>query len=1258
MNFLLREQKGRSRMAEAKQIERDQVQDIIGLTPLQEGMLFHYLNPQDREHYFEQLCVWLEGDVQADLVQHAWNLVIANNEALRSVFRWQKLKSPLQIVLKKWNFTAALHDCSQMPAEQRINFLYQLKKDDQRQGFDLTEVPFRVTLCKESEQKYVMMISNHHILYDGWSNGIILSEFLDAYQHLYRNVPYAPGIKTSNKEYLKYVQSQGKAGQEHYWRSYLAGFDTKSLLPAFPSPSEKEEAPGIHNFRLPAEQTLELIQCVRSLKITLAAFVYTAWGILLQRYTNSAEALFGTTVSGRTDKVRGMESMVGLYINTLPFRVTAKPEETVSELLARMEEALRVRNDFEATALIDVYEYSDIDKREGLFESVLVFENYPLNAAMQDEEQVIRFTDYEMSESTPYEMLLSIHPGNELNFQMQYALHKFPLELVTQLSKHFLCLIHEMITRPEASVDELHIMTEQDTHRLLTDFNGSCQPIPIQHTIQQHFEMQAACSPQRTAIIYGQAVLTYEQLNKRANLLAHHLRAKQVEPERIVGILLERSADAIVSMLAVLKAGGAYMPIDPEYPVDRIKHMLEGSGCKHLLTQRNWLEKLDNADIETVLLSEFDFEKSDPGNPEPINEISDLAYIIYTSGSTGKPKGVMVEHRNLNSFIYSFMYDQLQAEDRGIWQSSLSFDTSVEEIFPLLLRGGTLVILPRADVLDINRLVHCIQEQQITFMSCSPHLIHQLNGRLTDHRLRLLISGGDELKWSYCDDLRGMKLYNSYGPSETTVAVTYYECLSPTKGRIPIGGPIANHYFAVVDRLGRLQPYGAEGELWIAGPSVVRGYLNSPEMTAEKFDESPYFPGERMYKTGDLVRWLPGGLLDYLGRVDQQVKIRGYRIELAEIECALLNCSGIREAAVLAVEVNNGHRTLCAYYVGIQQSESALRSYLQERLPAYMIPSYFVHMEKMPLTVNGKLDRHSLPAPAMQRDNETRCVAPSNEIEQQLLRIWQELLPTERIGIHDNFFEIGGDSILLMRMHAQIDMLYPNRVSITDLFAYMTISKLAQFIGEEGAHIQSGQVFEGVVLPQVFFTRMPDGSARQIKHFECAEPLYSKLRKLAQGEGLETHDVALGMFMYLLQQASGQQAVEVQSIVSRTDTVVPIRVDFNAIEDFFQLFSFVKEINNGKWINGSHSLQTAIVERRGGLPDTAIVPLFVKSGLISNYSALTRSYDLILEFRETRDRLEFCYEYSRKLSQEGLDHLVLGYNQLLADLVEQYELLA
>ncbi|MCR8843802.1 amino acid adenylation domain-containing protein [Paenibacillus sp. SC116] len=1243
-------------MVEAKQIDRDQVQDVIGLTPLQEGMLFHYVNPQDREHYFEQLCVWLEGDVKGELIQLAWNFVISANEALRSVFRWQQLKAPLQIVLKKWELSIINHDCSHMTAEQREGYLDSLKKADRQQGFDLTEVPFRVILCKESEQRYAMIVSNHHILYDGWSNGILLTEFLDVYERLYRGLPYTPDSKTSNKVYLKYVQSQSKTMQEQYWRSYLAGFDTKSLLPAHHARSVQENSPGVRIFKLTAEQTKEVTQYVRSQKITLAAFVYAAWGVLLQRYTNSMDAVFGTTVSGRTDKVQGMNSMVGLYINTIPCRVTTGESETVSQLLKRMEEMLRDRNDYEATPLVDIHGCSDIDTREGLFESVLVFENYPLNAALQNENRIVRYTGFEMRESTPYEILLSIHPWDELAFELQYAQHKFSSDMIAQFSQHFLNLMQEMMNAPDAKIRDLQLMSSQDIDRLLVECNSTSRLEPIQETVQQRFERQAALSPQRQAVTFGTEHITYEQLNKRANLLAHHLRAKQVGPERVVGLLMNRSVDAIVSMLAVLKAGGAYMPLDPEYPDDRLKYMLEDSRCHLLLTQPQWQETLVGSNIETILLSEFDFSMDDPGNPEPINTLADLAYVIYTSGSTGKPKGVMVEHRNLNSFIYSFIYDLLQPEDRGIWQSSLSFDTSNEEVFPLLLRGGTIIILPKEEVLDTNRFMRCIQEQGITYISCSPHLINQLNGRLTDHRLRLLISGGDELKGSYCSELQGMKLYNSYGPSEATVAVTYFECPSHVEGRVPIGGPIANHYFAVVDKSGRLQPFGAEGELWVAGPSVVRGYMNLPEMTADKFGDSPYFPGERMYKTGDRVRWLPGGQLDFLGRVDHQVKIRGYRIELPEIESVLLDLAEIHEAAVLDIEAGGGHRTLCAYYTGEEQTDSSLRSYLLNRLPSYMVPAYYVHLDRLPLTVNGKLDRRSLPVPTMHR-NEVACLAPpSNEIEQQLLHIWQELLPAVTIGVHDHFFEIGGDSILLMRMHTQIDMLYPNSVTITDLFAYTTISKLAQFVGGTSTDKHNDQM-EGIELPLSFFNRIPNASPRQIKPFSCNDPIYSKLKLMARTEETEIQHIALGMFMYLLQQMSEHQTVAVQAVINRSDTASPIHLNFNEVEHFSQLFSTVQQLSEQALSSGAYLLQSTSMESREDKQGTTVYPLFAKAGLLSRIPGLTRQYDLILEYRDTGSSIGFHFEYSGRLRQEFIEDLVHGYMQLLADLVEQYELI-
>ncbi len=501
----------------------------------------------------------------------------------------------------------------------------------------------------------------------------------------------------------------------------------------------------------------------------------------------------------------------------------------------------------------------------------------------------------------------------------------------------------------------------------------------------------------------------------------------------------------IIGMLAILKAGGAYVPIDPEYPEERIQYMLEDSGMKVLLVQQRFLEKVGFEGKNFVFENEEIYHE-ESSNVGIINEPQHLAYVIYTSGTTGKPKGVLIERANLSSYVHGFVQEfKVHEQDRILQQASISFDTSVEEIYPALVTGATIVIVPKLDVLDPRKLAERIIDEQISIVSCSPLLLNELNQHLIEqeHVVRLFISGGDVLFKSHFSNLASSEVYNTYGPTEGTVCATYYKCTHQESQSIPIGKPVINKQVYILNNKNQLQPVGVPGELCVAGDGVARGYLNRPELTAEKFIENPFESGGRMYRTGDLARWLPDGNIEYLGRIDDQVKIRGFRIELGEIEAQLLKLEGIQEAVVVAREDAAGQKQLCAYVVADQVlTVSEWRERLSKSLPSYMIPAYFVQLEKLPLTPNGKVDRKALPAPEGSIQTGSAYVAPRTEVEQTLASIWQGVLGVAKVSIMDHFFELGGDSIKSIQISSRLYQA-GYKLEMKDLFKYPTIAKLS-----------------------------------------------------------------------------------------------------------------------------------------------------------------------------------------------------------------------
>lgn len=1038
-------------------IGNQNVQDILSLTPIQQGMLFHYLQESETNVYTDQLCLHLSGTINLDLMHKAWEVVIDTNEMLRTVFRWEKLQKPVQIILKQADAPIGIYDLSHCDPLEKEERLQAIKQWDQNEKIDIRTAPFRVTLIQLDQKGCVMLMTNHHILYDGWSNGIILKEFVAAYDTLVKELLPEKQTKNSFKEFIKWLHNQNPETQKAYWMNYLDGFDTVTKLPRVTHHGEGDPT-GIEQFTLTIEKEVaeRIQQWQREERVTTAAIFYTIWGMILQKYNNTDDIIFGTTVSGRNAKVPDMEAMVGLFINTIPLRVRSCPGQSIAQLIKEADQVLKERMEYENVPLVDIKSYSAIDPQEELFDSIMVIENYPLDKQLNDATNLLQLQSYSMLESTNYDLTLVLELYDQMKLKFIYPTPTLQNQFVQHMAQHFLNTLTFVLTHPTANISAIEMISNEEKDQLLYQWNQTTADYPRNTTLHAIFEAQAAKVPDRVAVIFDEQVLTYRELNEKANRLARRLREKGVKPESIVGVLAERSFEMLIGIYGILKAGGAYLPISPDYPEDRIQYLLADSETQILLTQRPYREAITFAGVVMDIEEEMN-SPMESTNLQPINSPHNTAYIIYTSGSTGKPKGVVVEHKSVVNILTNLQNDYpLHTGDTYLLKTTFTFDVSITEIFGWFMGDGRLAILPPGGEKDVQTIVNTIATQKVTHLNFVPSMLQifldglEVQGVSKLHSLRYIFVAGEafprELVRRCTAKLPMCTVENIYGPTEATIYVTRYSTADlREETMVPIGKPLNNVKAYIIGKDRELLPIGVAGELCVAGDCLARGYFHRPELTEEKFMDHPFIPGERVYRTGDLARWLPDGNIEFLGRIDHQVKIRGFRIELGEIEARLLCYEPIKEATVIDRDDPEGGKYLSAYFVATREvTVGELREFLLKNLPEYMVPSYFTQLNQMPLNSNGKVDRKALPAPGMQTG--VQYVAPRDETEEALAQIWADVLGVEKVGIEDNFFELGGHSLKATILMGRIQKELSLAVSLANILKMPTIKKLSEYI--------------------------------------------------------------------------------------------------------------------------------------------------------------------------------------------------------------------
>ncbi len=1040
-------------------LDRNNVEDMLALTPTQEGMLFHYLKDPQSDQYFEQVDLTLEGEINKEFFHKAWTHVIAANEMLRTVFVYEKLSNPIQVILKHWEWNMSYIDLSpRVHAGNEQELLEEIKSKDRSHKFDLKQVPFRVTLCKVQPNVHHMIISHHHILYDGWSNGILLQEFLHTYHCMVRQEEPRLPMKPPFKQFIKHIQKvQGSAWQQ-YWQQYLEDLGSMPRLSRnCPLPDRHQAVFMSNSYKLEASICKQLKQFANENNVTLATLFYLAWGILLHRYCDQDDVIFGTTVSGRELELAGIEDMVGLFIQTVPLRIQFDPGSIRSHL-KKLHAQLMERRDYEHVSLVDIKH--SIGFKEELFESIMVVENYPIDQTLRADHGDLKMVSHTVFEQTNYDISVGIAVDDAVHMHVNFNAALFANEAIERMTAHYGNILREIAEQADKPIYEIDMLAEEEKTQLIDTWNQTETVFPQEDTLHQRFEQQAALHPAAIAVVFKDESFTYAQLNEQANQLGRMLQRKGIGREHVVAMMLERSPDMIVCMLAILKTGAVYMPIAKDHPKNRVDHMLQDSGARLLLVDEEKHRIAYGEMLETLHIREQDHSGYDGGNLEAHAHSRNAAYVLYTSGSTGMPKGVVVEHRSVVNLACWFHQSYQLDRNRNILQlAEYTFDVSVEDIFSALLHGCTLFIGDRDILYDKAAFQHYLELHQIHLINAFPGILKELlSFERKIESLRVVISGGDRLEEELKESIvaLGYRLYNNYGLTETTVDSLSAQCSAGEP--VALGQPISNTKAYIMNRHHQLQPVGVIGELVVSGVGLARGYLNNEGMNEQKFIELTIGNRkERIYKTGDLARRRQDGRFEFVGRIDDQVKIRGHRVELSEIEKALLHIEGIREAVVLAKQEATGESSLYAFVISdIPINSKDIKKNLSTRyLPGYMMPSLIVRVEVFPLTRNGKIDKEALWKEAADQKQEAGShTPPQNEIEHAIHAIWNQVLELPEISTTDDFYDVGGNSLKLIRVHSLLSKQYPSLVTVQDLFDYKTIQSLAELIHAKKEPVQ------------------------------------------------------------------------------------------------------------------------------------------------------------------------------------------------------------
>ena len=1053
--------------------------DIYPLSPLQEGLLFHSLYDNDTSGYAIQFQCDITNEFSKEAFNKTWEYLIEKHTILRTAVYAEQLAIPVQCIYENVALPIEELDLSEYSGEVLVEKLNEFLEEDRKAGFELENAPlFRISLLNIGGGKTRMLFTNHHILWDGWSLSSLMQRFMLCYTAFETSGSF-PVIEVDNYgAHIHQISTKNQTKGTSFWQNYLAEITLPTYLPFIQDTSKRNKIFGNTEKEFIFEGDVETF--TKKHRITANTLVQGAWAFLLSKYTGQKNVVFGATISGRDSTLENVEEKVGLYINTIPVSSEINGKLNIVNWLQTLQNEHTTAREEYGYLPLSVVESQSVVK-DALFDSLLVFENYPMDEISSDSEVSFEIENAEGIESTNYSLALIILPSpNGLKIKFDYNNTVISDEKMQVIESHLYTLL-ESLTSNVDHIEDLKYLTFVEENVLLNDLNQTATDYPKDKNAVLLFEENAAKTPDAIAVRFEEESLSYKELNERANQFAHYLQANSIQKDDQVVFYMNRGIEYLVSMLGVWKVGGCFIPLSTDFPLERNQQILSQSNSGFVITTNDLQESISGLTEENNILYVNASADSTHGKENINISLSGdtLSYIIFTSGSTGTPKGAMVEHQGMLNHFYAKINDFDINNNSNIAQTATQvFDVSIWQYMVALMVGGTTTVLVGDDAWDPKRLFTNVEHHGITVLESVPAhfsiLLDYLEAETEKPNLsslEMLMMNGEGLPPAYCQ--RWFNLYpriamsNVYGPTECSDDITHYifkEVSENWEGYVPIGKPIQNMNMYIVDEDMQLLPKGIIGELCTSGDGVGQGYLGREDLTQNIFIDNPFTPGAKLYKTGDLVKWLEDGNIEFIGRKDSQVKISGNRIELGEIEVVLQEAPQVVQGAVLVKEEENIGKRLVGYIeVNESYTKESLKDYLEARLPAHMIPSIFVEMEEIPLTPSGKIDRKALPDTDISGLLEENYVAASSETEEKLVDIWETILQISNIGIHDNFFELGGHSLLAIRLISAIQSTFEISISVKDIFTTPTISGLTKIVSK-------GNTLE---IPQIIVNERP-----------------------------------------------------------------------------------------------------------------------------------------------------------------------------------------
>ncbi|WP_025718553.1 non-ribosomal peptide synthetase [Paenibacillus sp. 1-18] len=1053
---------------------------MMYLSPLQEGLLFHYLEHPASDQYFVQVRWEYHGRLEVSRYLEAWNSVIAENDCLRTCYVWESLDKPLQCIIRTAELDGTFLDFAAEQPERQQEYIERWMAQDRNRRFDLSKPAYRLALIQTAPEAWTVIWSYHHILLDGWSLPLLLNRVHELYGCSLQNIMPRRSLSHSCDAFIRWLNGKDRTEAELFWKAYLADVTEPASLPVkkggiLPDVHQPIENQQIETLYIDSSLTNRIAAFVQQTQVSLNTLVQFAWGKVLQVYHDADTTVFGLVVSGRGSDLAKADRITGMLINTLPLVMHWNVEQAITAYLEELHQTIQKLNDYSYVSLNELKGWSAI-QGHAMFYSIVAFENY-MNDYRQPENG-LNMSGMEEREKTNYPMTLTIaNDGEQITIKFIYDADQLEQETICRLEEHLLNTLQYVLDHPNHKVGDVCFISKDEYDRVVYDWNNTYTAYPRDRSIVDLFQEQAKLRPSQPAIVTYNQVMTYHDLNLMSQQIANKLTddadsrcdTKPFRNGRFIGVYLPRSPEFIVSILAIMKAGYAYVPIDPDFPAARTRELVEDARLDTIITSQQGAESILEAceGIHLKLMYTEHFDQTEVVPQEEKRNITapapnDLAYLLYTSGSTGKPKGVMVEHRNVIRLVKNTSYFSFSSDIRLLYTGSPVFDASTFEIWGTLLNGGQLFVVSKDGLLNIHMLEQRMKLWEINTLWLSSALCNhwiEENERMFAG-LRSLAVGGNVLSVKHINRIRlaypELSILNLYGPTENTTFSTSYRIEEPFEQNIPIGKPISNSTCYILDKRGRIQPVGAVGELYVGGDGVARGYWQQNQLTQRVFIPNPYTSAkdrERgvnlvLYRTGDQARWLPDGNIEFIGRIDDQVKLRGYRIEPGEIEFRLGNYPVVKECLVVARELYGELRLIAYYTAEEEEPEGQLQSFMADGLPSYMLPFRYVWLRSFPLTINGKINRKKLPLPAIQNSGIESNSGPLTEIEQIIKEIWSRVLKLDQIGKADHFYALGGHSLSALRIASLLQKSgYP--VTVNQIFREQTIERLALSLSRE-----------------------------------------------------------------------------------------------------------------------------------------------------------------------------------------------------------------